>query len=213
MMVSKKKVGKYAEESAFVFVGKVTKPKAATIKGLAADNTAVVHIERVISAPDIFASMSGHDITARFKKASDIRKGALLIFFANGWIFGESIAVDVIGTSDETAGKAAASLVRSGSTSSADNALRQRIESATMGVVGRVARVTESDKRPTYISEHNPNWKEATIDVDEVVKGKKGVIQVKVLFPDSDDVRWTRSANTLRVNRASGSCNPANVRT
>lgn len=190
MATIKKQVSKYATESAFVFVGKVVKPKAATMEGLAADNTAIVQVERVISAPDIFTSMGGHQITARFKKASDIKKGASRTFFTNGWIFGESVAVDVVGTTEETVPKATTSVVRSASVSSKDSVLRERFESAELAVAGRIAKVTESDKGPAYISEHDPNWHEATIDVDEVVKGKKDVKEVKVLFPNSDDVRW-----------------------
>ena len=59
-----------------------------------------------------------------------------------------------------------------------------------MVVAGRVTEMAKSDKGPTYISEHDPDWHEATIDIDEVVKGKKDIKQVKVLFPNSDDVRW-----------------------
>jgi hypothetical protein len=190
MATSKKQVNKYAAESAFVFVGKVVKPKAATMEGLARDNTAIVQVERVISAPDIFSSLGGHQITARFKKASDIKKGGSLTFFANGWIFGASVAVDVVGTAAETPAPAAASLVRDAKVSMTDSMLKARIDSAELGVAGRVAAVARSDKGVTHISEHDPNWHEATIDVDEVVKGKKDVKQVKVLFPNSDDVRW-----------------------
>jgi hypothetical protein len=190
MATNKKQVSKYTAESVFVFVGKVVKPKAATMEGLAADNTAIVLVERVISAPDIFTAMVGHRITARFKKASDIKKGASLTFFTNGWIFGESVAVDVVGTAEETGTDATASLVRSASVSSKDSVLRERFESAEWVVAGRVAKVDKSDKGPTYITEHDPNWHESTIDVDEVVKGKKSVKQLKMLFPKSDDVRW-----------------------
>ena len=190
MATSKKQVSKYTTESAFIFVGKVVKLKAATMEGLAAENTAIVQVERVISAPDIFTTMGGHQITVRFKKASDIKKGASLTFFTNGWIFGESVAVDVVGTAEETGGNVTASLVRSASVSSKDSVLRERFESAELVVAGRVTEMAKSDKGPTYISEHDPNWHEATIDIDEVVKGKKDIKQVKMLFPNSDDVRW-----------------------
>jgi len=46
---------------------------------------------------------------------------------------------------------------------------------------------------PTYISEHNPIWQEATIKVDDVLKGKKNTKEVKVIFPASDDIRWKKT--------------------
>jgi hypothetical protein len=190
MATRKKQLSNYGAESAFIFVGKVVQPKAATMAGIAGNNTAIVQVERVITAPDMFASLGGSQITARFKNASDVKKGRSLTFFANGWIFGASVAVDVVGTAPETQAPAAASLVRNAKVSMSDNMLKARIDSAEIGVVGRVAAVAKSDRGPTHISEHDPNWHEATIDVDEVVKGKKNVKQVKVLFPDSDDVRW-----------------------
>ena len=50
--------------------------------------------------------------------------------------------------------------------------------------------VKQSDVETTHISEHDPGWHEATIHVDEVVKGAKNTKEVSVLFPNSDDVRW-----------------------
>ena len=190
MATSTQQARKFAAESAFVFVGKVIKTRAATMEGLAADNTAVVQVERVISAPDIFAPLGGHQITARFTKGPPPRAGRSLTFFTNGWVFGSSVAVDVVGTAAETGRQAAASNVRGSQVAKTDSVLKARLASAAMSVVGRVAKVTRSPTRSTRISEHDPNWHVATIKVDEVIKGKRGTKTAKVLFPDSDDVRW-----------------------
>lgn len=48
MATSKRQASKYAKEAAFVFVGRVIKPKAATMEGLAANNTAIVQVDRVV---------------------------------------------------------------------------------------------------------------------------------------------------------------------
>lgn len=142
----------------------------------------------------MFTSLAGQQITARFKSPSEIKKGGTRTFFANGWIFGKSVAVDVLGATAGTTAPAAASLVRSAAVAAKDSTLRARLDSAELAVVGRVADVAKSDQGPTRISEHDPNWHEATIDVDEVVKGKKSVKQVTALFPGSDDARWFKVA-------------------
>src|SRR6185503_20999692 len=85
-------------------------------------------------------------------------------------------------------------------TAAADADIKERIDSAELGVVGKVIKVkkasvpdtplsltaskaTAKDEPPTTrISEHDPNWHEATIKVDEVVKGEKSAKNVKVLF-------------------------------
>jgi hypothetical protein len=192
MATSTGKASEFAAESAFVFVGKVVKARAATMEGLAADNTAIVEVERVVSSPDMFASLGGHQITVRFKTPPSLRKGSSLTFFANGWIFGSSIAVDVVGTAEAGDSRAAAGAVRGSLVAGEDSVLKARLASAALSVVGTVEKVAQSAKPPTHISEHDPDWHEATIDVDEVIKGKKDTKKATVLFPNSDDVRWYR---------------------
>jgi hypothetical protein len=203
MATSAKQVNKFAAESGFIFVGNVVKTRAATVEGVATDNTAIVHVDRVVSAPDMFTSLGGHEITVRFKKMPALRKGSSLTFFTNGWLFGDSIAVDVVGTAADTGTRAAAGPVRQAFVAEEDRVLSARLASAAMTVVGTVSKVTKIEREvpatamamtavggTTHISEHDPNWHEATIDVDEVIKGNKGVKQVAVQFPASDDVRW-----------------------
>jgi hypothetical protein len=73
-------------------------------------------------------------------------------------------------------------------------ALRQRIDSAELVVSGRVVEILEPPPSgTTRISEHDPNWQEAVIEVDEVAKGDLGDDQVKqvvVRFAESSDIRW-----------------------
>lgn len=193
MATSARQANKFAAESAFVFVGTVVKTRAATMEALAADNTAIVQVDKVVSAPDMFASAGGQQITVRFKKPTSLRKGSSRTFYTNGWIFGNSLAVDVVGTAEETASRATAGVVRRANVASEDKVLSARLASAKLAVVGKVATVEKSEKQITHISEHDPNWHEATIEVDEVIKGKKGTTQATVLFPNSDDVRWYKA--------------------
>src|SRR6185369_809799 len=149
----------------------------------------VLQVERVITAPEMFGALAGSRITVRFKKGPAIKRGSTLTVFANGWIFGASIAVDAVGYTSAAAEPGTA-MLRASSSSNKDAILSARLRSARLGVVGTVSAVAKSAKGPGYISEHDPHWHEATIEVDEVVKGKPGTRQVTVLFPLSDDIRW-----------------------
>lgn len=189
-MASKQQLDKYAAQSAFVFSGTVVKVKAATLDDIVTDDTAVVQVDHVISAPDMFASLAGSQVTVRFKKITDVKKGKALTIYANGWIFGASIAVDAVGFTDATAAPKAMMTLRASDSDHKDAVLAARLKSAELGVVGTVTDIVTSDKVATHISEHDPNWHEATIKVDEVVKGKKDTTRVTVLFPQSDDIRW-----------------------
>jgi len=45
-------------------------------------------------------------------------------------------------------------------------------------------------KTPSPITEHDPVWREAVIQVKDVLKGEKKAKQVTVRFPDSSDVMF-----------------------
>jgi hypothetical protein len=87
--------------------------------------------------------------------------------------------------------------------------MESRLDSAAMVVVGKVtsvqlpsseatprasARAASTTARPPGpISEHDPQWRDAVIDVERVEKGPAARKQVVVRFPASDDVRWFRA--------------------
>jgi hypothetical protein len=190
MATSAKRLAAMAEQSAFVFVGEVSSLASATMAELAADNTATVRVLRVLTAPPAFADLAGHDITVRTSGRVTLKRNDRRTFYANGWVFGSSLAVDVVGAVPETDGPHLTASLRATASNASDSILKARLESATLGVAGTVADVSRQEHPPTHISEHDPDWHEATIDVDEVIKGSKRTKQVKVLFPQSDDVRW-----------------------
>ena len=190
MATTQKQVTDLAGRSAFVFVGKVVKTKAALIDGLAADNTAIVQVEHVFTGPAMFTSIVGQQVTVRVGKSTVLKRGERRTFFANGWVFGASLAVDIVGMVDETDVDALTPLLGNARSETRDDAVRARLQSSVLGVVGTVTHVAPSAKDPGPISEHNPNWHQATIQVDEVIKGKPTTKNATVLFPSSDDARW-----------------------
>jgi len=191
-MADKTQIKKYATEAHFIFSGKVVKTRASTIEQIATDNTVIILVEKVIKAPEMFMALGGQNITVRFKKLPQLRVGSSVTIFCNGWIFGKTLAVDAIGYTKDTDKNELVKKIQLSRTAFKDDVLKKRIDSATMGVVGTVVKVEKTDKdtETTHFSEHDPNWHEATINVDEVVKGKKNTKEIKVLFPRSDDVRW-----------------------
>jgi hypothetical protein len=191
MAATQKQIEKMASESAFVFAGEVLQLQAATVEGLAGPNTAIVRVTRVLTAPEAFQGIEKQTVTVRMKGKLKLAKGMKSTFFANGWIFGASLAVDLVGIADETDTKQLAAKSRGIASSSASDAdISKRLQSAELGIVGTVASIEKSGSVTTHISEHDPIWHEASVSVDEVIKGRKSVTDVSVLFPQSDDVRW-----------------------
>ena len=181
-----------AAPAPLVFIGRVVKAKAATIPDVATNNTAIVAVDHVVAAPAMFTAIAGSEITVRFGRMTIPPVGSSRTFHATGWIYGNSLAVDAVKVEAAQEHAAAAVARRTEQSSAKDSALAARLDAAHMGVVGEVTSVRPLDVPTTHISEHDPVWHEATIKVDEVVKGRRGTREVNVVFPDSDDVRWRK---------------------
>jgi hypothetical protein len=85
--------------------------------------------------------------------------------------------------------------VRQSRQGAADQALRDRLTHAPLVVLGTVTVVRRVDVARPRISEHDPDWRDATIKVERQLKGSltPGTDTVHVLFPASQDVRWFQS--------------------
>ncbi len=208
-MLASSRVKDLAQQAKFVFQGTVKKLKAATLKEVpVSDRTVIVRVDRVMQAPEVLSVYSGHDITVQLAAGEKVKSGQTFIFYTNGWIFGEGLAVQSVGHEEATApATAALSLhpedpVRSLHTK---EALTQAA-GADLIVTGRVsairlhpeevhARATAmaSGQTTERISEHAPLWQEAVIEVDQVHKGQHSKKQVVVRFPSSTDVRWHKA--------------------
>lgn len=189
-------------QAAFVATGKVINLNASTLPDVETANTLIFLVESVIKAPPLFADLAGHQVTIRFDKLPDVNVGAEMTIYANGWIFGQTVGLDAVSFTPSADRQVAAAGVAKDTTASEDADLKDRLNSAATVVVGKVskvekkpdgpalmARAAPTEEQTTRISEHDPNWHEATIQVNETLKGAAAP-EVKVLFPKSDDVRW-----------------------
>ncbi len=192
----------------FVFKGTVKKLKSATMKDLPVDDrTAVVTVDQIIEAPADLASYNGQDITVQLGGRQKIRAGQELIFHTVSWMYGDSIAVRSL--SQEPVKDSHAAMLSSGVDPAERRAQREQQEhyqTADLVVSGKVvavrlpdetaptgkrAGVAASEQRPSRpISEHEPKWREAVVQIDDVHKGAHKQKQVVVRFPASTDVMW-----------------------
>ena len=183
------------KQTAFSFVGTVERLGAATMSDVPIDSrTAVVRVDRVLHAPAAFAHLEGSTVTVQLAAAA--KEGQQLAFFANGLAFGTSIAVTEVGRRPAT--ELAPHLARAealGGSPLEDlqaqldaEALREHAKDAAAVLTGRVTALAQA--APVGMSEHDPVWCTATIDVEHVERGRGVGGQVAVLYPNSLDVRW-----------------------
>lgn len=201
-MADKTKANQVDEEAKFLFIGTVKKLGASALAQVPkSEETAIVRVDQILHAPPALAKTVGKQITVKLAKGVKPKVGDEVLFHANGWVFGDTVAVESV--KQEASAKAKASM---GSTTDPtrnlkDRELENRVASADMVVEGEVSSVhlpgemaatrAASSARP--VSEHDPKWREAVITVKTVHKGEPTTKQVVVRFPSSTDVQWYRA--------------------
>jgi hypothetical protein len=168
--------------------------------------TIVVRVDSVLKKPAAVSLKKGDNVTVEVKDPGAFRPGMTATFYTDGWIFGSGVAVKelshAIGPSgrkpSRTAGTEGKSLGQIEGQLS-DEELKQRVAAADFVVVARVTDVRpwtapEIASVPHRVTEHDPDWHDATIQIESILKGPK--IKKKKLvvrFPQCNDVAWAHS--------------------
>lgn len=195
-------------KSTLIFSGEITRLGSATMPIVPVSaNTIVVRVEKIISAANPGMDYAGREITVLVKNPLSFKVGDSFVFYTKGWLAGESVAVQELGSRRVALTGASNSLLKSidKSTQIAENAIVQRrIEKADLIIEGKVVSTEPAEVVPVgettaeegpkapLIIEHDPQLKRALIEVVSVVsaKGTGAPKTVTVLFPSSQDIKW-----------------------
>jgi hypothetical protein len=204
-MPASSKAETLAQQARFIFKGTVQKLKAANMPGVPVnDRTAVVRVDEIIQAPEALSHYAGQEITVQLGGRKKLKKGQQAVFYTNGWLFGDGVAVQSIDHEDVKKAPAAFALAGDDPVKSlAARETQAHLNAAAVVVSGRVTSVrmptdlvaaraiggTESTSIGR-ISEHDPDWRIAEIQVDTVHKGEHKAKTATVRFPSSHDVMW-----------------------
>lgn len=212
-----------SKQSGLVFRGTVQRLKGATMERVpVSDKTIVVRVDEVLQAPETLEGLTGTDITVELGPRQKVKAGDEAVFYTNGWMFGESVAVRAVGVRPVPSATRAVLAMRSAEPPKnlRQRKMEERVSSADLVVTGTVRDVrlpadepapltasrtaTRSSKRGAAaaapetvrrrpITEHDPQWREAVVEVADVEKGSGQKREVVVRFPSSNDVRWYRA--------------------
>lgn len=184
------------------FIGTPVVANAATMTNIPIDHhTMVVDVDHVLHAPDEFATLAGQRITVQCAPDAEVPElGYPLVLFTRGVAFGESMAVEEVGrlsvdeiepmlTQEAAPGEVGgfAKVVRDAET----ERLREQFRGADAVVLGRVVGLEKVGVG--LLSEHDPDWWRATIQLQRVERGDVSGEQVRVLYANSLDVSWRTS--------------------
>jgi len=180
--------------SHIIFVGRVLKTGAVNLRVLSpSERTALVRVEELLDSPASMAGIQGQEVTMELAQGGEAKAGDSAVFFTNGILFGEHLEVKEVGRMPVPENRGALrqeiSAVR---TRMEEEKVQARVNSAVLIVVGRVME-TEPVERTGPISEHQPDWARAIVQVEGVEKGSWQAKTVTVYFPQSTDERWLLS--------------------
>ena len=185
--------------SHIVFVGKVARLHATNLKALRpTDSMVLVRVIEVLDAPPSVASLKGEEVTVQVARTGEIEQNSTEVFFSNGLLFGEHLAVKEVGhipaPTDTAQLQKEISAVRA---QMDEEKLKLRLNGATLVITGKVLEVKPLG-RTGLRSEHEPDWAEAVVEIEAVEKGSWKDRTVPVVFPQSMDERWLLSPKFTR---------------
>jgi hypothetical protein len=194
------------QQSSIIFAGTVSQLGATSFAEVPKSaQTIVVRVESVLKKPPAVSLKRGDNVTVEVKDPGAFQPGMEVTFYTDGWIFGSGVAVKELShemrPSGAKPGGAGAEERVLGQIEEqiSDQELKQRLASADFVVIARVTDVRkwtapEVASVPHRITEHDPDWHDAVIKIESILKGpklKKNKLVVR--FPQCNDVAWAHA--------------------
>lgn len=189
MAANVEEVERLVEESSLIFKATVSRLNHSNEPRFpSGERSVLAHIDGVFRAGSALGDLAGRSVTIELLQGHRPSVGDQAVFFANGLVYGAQIAVREVGHLDPS-GKVEKDVVAAIDALPVRH-LRSRLEGAELVVAGTVVRTRPSGiKEP--VSFHSPHWMVAVIRVSSALKGKAGNGEVEVVFPSSQDHRWS----------------------
>lgn len=202
-------------KSSIIFSGTVSQLAATSFADVPkSTQTIVVKVDSVQKKPAAVSLKKGDSVTVEVKDPSAFQEGAHAKFYTDGWIFGSGVAVKELGHELGAAAESAPVTTAGkpggqGQDQFSDQELLDRMKASDFVVVGRVTDVHKwnapkpKSGAPSRVTEHDPDWHEAVVEVQSVLKGGKVKgNKVIVRFPNRNDVAWVNSPKFEKNQRA-----------
>jgi hypothetical protein len=197
------------DQSTIVLTGTVTQLGATSFAEVPkSDRTMVVQVDQVIKKPPAVTLKRGDNVTIEAKDSTEFHQGMHVTFYTTGWLFGSGVALKEIAHSTEIPSREELEQriqpLREDleqAVQVTDQGLENLIRRADAVVVGIVVDVhpwtpLRSTGGRTHISEHDPDWHDAVIEIQNVIKGTgttTGSPRLVVRFPASRDIAWHKT--------------------
>jgi hypothetical protein len=194
------------QQSSIIFAGTVSQLGATSFAEVPKSaQTIVVRVESVLKKPPAVSLKKGDNVTVEVKDPGAFQPGMEVTFYTDGWMFGSGVAVKELSHAMRPSGGkpggagAEERVLGQIEEQISDQELKQRLASADFVVIARVTDVRkwtapEVASVPHRITEHDPDWHDAVIKIESILKGpklKKNKLVVR--FPQCNDVAWAHA--------------------
>lgn len=194
------------QQSSIVFAGTVSQVGATSFADVPKSaQTIVVRVESVLKKPPAVSLKKGDNVTVEVKDPGAFQPGMEVTFYTEGWMFGSGVAVKELSHSVTPGGAKPGTVSAEEKTLKqiegqiSDEELKRRMDSADFVVIARVTDIRkwtapEVASVPHRVTEHDPDWHDATIKIESVIKGpkpKKNKLVVR--YPQCNDVAWVHA--------------------
>ena len=156
-------------------------------------NLVVMKITRVLTDPPTISLRTGDQITAVLKDTSTVKVGTELRIQGRIWIVGEGVAVQALAEGPVPPNGGEIEAFAAANSQEHDNNISSRAAAADLIIVGRIKEIQQplaAALKQGPISEHDPQWRDAVIEVQSWIKGSAESSSIVVRFPASKDVAF-----------------------
>jgi hypothetical protein len=152
----------------------------------------VFAVTQTLRAHESFGDLAGQRILVKLKAPA--KAGDNMVLLAESWFYGAWLGVRELGRLDPSELDSIAEEAQRQDREAPLERLRDQATRADLVVVGDVRKLEPLDPQRDRVplSEHDPHWWIASLDVLEVIAGK-AVRKVDVAYANSRDVRWSES--------------------
>lgn len=190
-----------AERSSIIVLGKVIKTNASEEPMVAPSaQTAIISVQKMYAGSDITGDQAGRTITVILSSAGRVKAGDEAIFFGNPRFLGKSLTIaDEAEVPSRPSGASPKAAMERGMQTRKDKPVLDRLAAANLVFRGSVEKVElipveaseEKGARAAALpSEHDPEWRAATVRITTPLRGGEAGQVVTVVFPASQDITW-----------------------
>lgn len=178
--------------SQWVIRGRVDRVGAAATPDVPATTShlAVVSVQEMLFGSPELGDHVGRDVTLWAEETKDLKEGQEAVFFTQSWFYGQGLAVVEVARLDAAESPSIKEEIAMAEQSLADRHLGARLTKARLVVLGTVVD-THPGRRPErdVQTEHHPEWWDAEVEVERVVKGE-ALDKMTIVYPASLDEMW-----------------------